>query len=266
MDQDPKCKLPALSRLLGIIDRLRDPGGCPWDREQTEQSMAPFVLEEAYEVVDALHSGDAGKIREEIGDVMMNLFMICRMGEEAGRFDVAQAAEAISDKLVRRHPHVFGETQVDGTGQVLKNWEAIKQQEKKDKGEDRSILSGVPAALPALLRAFRIGEKAARVGFEWPDVHGPADKIDEEWRELRAEIDQEPRDAARMERELGDLLFAVVNLARHLDVNPETALRKTVDRFATRFRHIEQGLGERLASSSLEEKEALWQEAKRLEA
>jgi MazG family protein len=257
-------RLAALDRLIAIVARLREPGGCPWDREQTEQSMAPFVLEEAYEVVDALHSGEPAKIVEEIGDLLMNLVMICRMGEEAKRFDLAAAAAAIADKLVRRHPHVFAGREVRGSNEVLQNWEAIKQAEKREKGEaDASVLSGVPAALPSLLRAFRIGEKAARVGFEWPDLAGPSQKVDEELAELRAELAKEPRDEAAVERELGDLLFAAVNLARHLKVNPETALRKTVDRFMARFRHVERGLGERLASSSLAEKDALWEEAKR---
>ena len=255
--------LPALGRLLDIVNRLRDPGGCPWDREQTETSMAPFVLEEAYEVVDALHAGSPRKIREEIGDLLMNLFMICRIANEAGRFDLDQAATDIGDKLIRRHPHVFGEHKAESSEQVLANWERIKQDEKQAQGEaDTSILSGVPAALPSLLRAFRVGEKAARVGFDWQDAAGPRGKVTEEWRELEAELERPQRDEAAVERELGDLLFAVVNLARHLKVNPEMALRRTIDRFAARFRHVERRLGGKLQGATLETMETLWQEAK----
>jgi MazG family protein len=252
---------PQLARLIDIVARLRAPDGCPWDREQTEASMAPHLLEEAFEAVDALQSGDAPASREELGDVLMNVLMIAQIAGEHGRYDLEQVAEAIADKLVRRHPHVFGDVAADDAAQVLRNWEAIKQQEKSDAdGEPRSVLAGVPAALPALLRAFRIGEKAARVGFDWPDREGPREKVDEELAELDAAL--AAGDEGRIGAELGDLLFAVVNVARHAGVNPEMALRAMLDRFVQRFRWVEQQLGARLREASLDEKEALWQEAK----
>ena len=251
-------RYPQLERLLEIVTRLRAPDGCPWDRKQTEQSMAPHLLEETYEALDAIQAEDADESCEELGDVLMNVLMIAQIAGEAGRFDAEDVARAISDKLVRRHPHVFGDVQADDADQVLENWEAIKQKEKGD--APRSVLAGVPTALPALLRAYRIGEKAARVGFEWPDREGPREKLTEELGELDAALDAGDQDAA--EHELGDVLFSVVNLARHAKINPEMALRRTIDRFHARFSFIESELGERLREASLEEMESAWQRAK----
>lgn len=253
--------LPALERLIAIVAQLRAPDGCPWDREQDEQSMAPHLLEETYEAIDAILANDMQASCEELGDVLMNILMIAQIASEAGRFDLADVATQISDKLVRRHPHVFGDVEATDSEQVLKNWEQIKQTESGKKDELRSVLGGVPPDLPALLKAFRIGEKASRVGFDWPDQIGPRAKIDEELAELDEAIAE--KKAGAIEDEFGDLLFAIVNLARHTGVNPEMALRRMIDRFTQRFRHVEERLGDRMTESSLEEKEALWKEAKK---
>ncbi len=249
-----------LERLIGIVRRLRAPGGCPWDREQTEQSMAPHLLEEAYEAVDAIGTADAAKSREELGDVLMNVLMIAQIASEAGRYNVEDVAAAIADKLVRRHPHVFGGARADDAETALASWEVIKRREGKA-GAVRGVLSGVPTALPALLKAFRVGEKAARAGFDWPDAAGPRQKLGEELAELDAAL--AAGDPGAASRELGDVLFSVVNVARHAGVDPEMALRGTVDEFMRRFAYVERRLGERLGQASLAEMEALWQEAKR---
>lgn len=252
---------PQLHRLIEIVDRLRAPGGCPWDREQTETSMAPHLLEEAFEAVDALQSGDAATSAEELGDVLMNVLMIARIASETGRYGLDEVCAAIADKLIRRHPHVFGEVQAETAAEVLQNWEAIKRREGGREASPKSVLAGVPRALPALMRAHRIGQKVARVGFDWPDADGPREKLDEEL----AELDEALRDgdAKAIEHELGDVLFSLCNVARHAGIDPEMALRSTVDRFAARFRHVEERLGARLESASLTEMEALWQESKR---
>ena len=258
MSEDQKA--PQLLRLLGIIDRLREPGGCPWDREQTEESMAPHLLEEAYEAVDAIRSGGAEASCEELGDVLMNVLMIARIASEAGRFDSEAVARTISDKLVRRHPHVFGDVRADDSDQVLANWERIKKDEKGPDHATRGALDGLPVDLPALLLAFRIGEKAAGVGFDWPDLFGPRAKLDEELAELDAAIAGGDKD--RIAAEIGDALFALANLARHLCVDPEMALRGTGERFKRRFAYVERELGDRLGTASLQEMETHWKQAK----
>ncbi len=257
MPEDRPSKLEELARLIEIVTRLRAPDGCPWDREQTEQTMAPHLLEEAYEAVDAIVAGSAEHAKEELGDVLMNVFMIAEIAAESDRFDLGEVARGIAEKLVRRHPHVFGDLVVDDADEVLANWEAIKRREHQDRG----VLDGVPRALPALLRAFRVGEKAARVGFDWRDMRGPRAKVDEELAELDLALAGD--DQAAREAEIGDLLLSVVSVARHCGVNPEVALRSTVDRFVRRFQYIERELGERLEEASLDEKEALWQAAKK---
>jgi MazG family protein len=255
-NDDPR--LQALARLLGIVDRLREPDGCPWDLEQTLESMAPHLLEEAYELVDALTTGDAETVGE-IGDLLMNMCLLARIGQDEKRFSMADIATATSDKLVRRHPHVFGEDTAADSKEALRRWEAVKRTERKG-DRDKSALSGVPRDLPALLRAYRVGEKASRAGFDWPDAAGPLDKIDEELAELRSEI--EDGTTPRRAQELGDVLFSLVNLARHLGIDAETALRRTIDRFAQRFRLVEEELGDRLSSATLPELETAWQNAK----
>ena len=249
-----------MRQLLAVVARLRAPDGCPWDREQTWASMAPHLLEEAYEAVDALRAGDAKGAREELGDVLVNVLLLAQISADQGGFEAQALAASSATKLVRRHPHVFGEHKVDGAEAAYRNWERMKQQERQQEPKPKGVLDGVPAALPALLRACRIGEKAARVGFDWPDAKGPRAKVDEELAELDAAVAS--GSAAQVEAELGDLLFSVCNLARHLGANPEMALRGTIERFTTRFRHVEQALGPDLKARSLEELEQAWQEAK----
>lgn len=257
----PPTGVPQLARLVQIVARLRAPDGCPWDREQSMASMAPHLLEEAFEAVDAIQAGQEDGICEELGDVLMNVVLIAQIAGEAGRFDVERVAREIGDKLIRRHPHVFANLAVSGSEQVLANWERIKQQEKAaDAARAKGVLSGVPAALPALLRAYRIGEKAARVGFDWPDPAGPRAKVDEELAELDRALAQ--GDPAAVQQELGDVLFSLVNLARHAKVNPEMALRATMDKFVRRFAHVEERLGERMGTADLAEMDRLWNEAK----
>ena len=258
-------RFPALLRLLDVIERLRAPGGCPWDREQTERTMAPHLLEETYEALDAIGSGDADKEREELGDVLMNVAMIAQIAKEAGRYDLEGVAAGIADKLVRRHPHVFGTVTATDPAVVLQNWERIKLQEKAQSGSAKptGLLSGVPNELPALLKAFRIGEKAARVGFDWPDAQGPRAKIAEELAEVDAALAQGKVDAVA--GELGDLLFAIVNFARHHKVNPEMALRGTIEKVLRRFEHVERTLGARRGTAGLAEMDQAWEAAKAME-
>lgn len=257
--------LPDFRRLLAVIDRLRAPDGCPWDREQTTESMAPHLLEETYEAIDALRRGSAAAAREELGDVLTNVLMIARIAGEAedpeAGFDLESVAATAAAKLVRRHPHVFGGQRADSAEQAYRNWERSKRREAG--AGTRGALDGVPAAMPALLRAFRIGGKAARAGFDWPDREGPRRKVDEELAELDAAASG--GDRAAVARELGDVLFSLVNLARHLGCEPESALRGTIDRFQARFAAVERAFGHDLTGRSLDELEAAWQEAKRAE-
>jgi MazG family protein len=268
---DPR--ITALRRLLGIVDRLRDPDGCPWDLEQTEESMAPSLVEEAFECQEAIESGDANEIAEEVGDVLLNVALICRIGGQAGRFDLAQAAEAVSEKLVRRHPHVFGATVVASTGEVLSNWEAIKKEERRGKSQDDSAMAGVPKALPALQRAARMCEKAVTVGFRWQDVRGAFLKIEEELGELREVLPEDALAAdsapeftddvrARVEAELGDLLIASAFFGQYAGLDPERLCRDALRRFEARFRHLEAGLDGKIAGHSLEELQIAWESAK----
>lgn len=247
-----------------IVAHLRAPDGCPWDREQTIQSMANNLLEETYEALEAIDEGDMDALAEELGDLMLILTMYAQIGSEEGYFDMARILQGIHRKIVRRHPHVFGEIDVEGTQEVLRNWETIKAAERKQKGElkaEKGILDGVGKALPALTRAQEFQDRAAHVGFDWPDIQGVKEKLLEEWREVELAIGE------ALELEIGDLLFSVVNLARWHKVDAETALRKANQRFLTRFRHIERRSGEqgrKLTELSLEEMERFWQEGKRL--
>lgn len=260
----PPEELRAIARLMQVVDTLRSPGGCPWDIKQSVESLAPHLAEEAHELADAVARRDDAGICEELGDLLMGVLMTARVARDGRGFGPAEVAEGIVAKLIRRHPHVYGETVVDGAGAVLRNWEAIKQEEKRARGEDESALSGVPRALPALTRAWRVGQKAAAAGFDWPDAAGPAAKVEEEWAELRAA--QAAGDRAGIARELGDLLFAVVNLARKLDVEPDLALRGTVERFQQRFRWIERRAGKPLREATPAELDALWEQAKAAES
>ncbi len=261
----------AFERLAEIIARLRAPGGCPWDREQTHATLRTHLLEEACETMDAIDSGDDEHLCEELGDLLMQPVLHAQIAAEEGRFDIVDVIEGISDKLVRRHPHVFGEVQVADSGEVLVNWDAIKQQEKAKKGQSAaSILSGVPNTLPALSQAMEISKKAAKSGFEWPDMDGVLAKLREEIAELEAELKDESlsKEAARerIGEELGDLLFTAVNVARWRKVDPELALRDTIRRFQGRFEKMEAAAREQgttLENLSPDEWDALWNAAKK---
>ena len=257
----------AIERLRAILARLRGPGGCPWDREQTLASLKPCLTEECYELLEVMDGTDCGAHAEELGDVLLQVLFQAQIREERGDFSLAEVAGRLADKLVRRHPHVFGETRVEGTADVLRNWEAIKRRERTGGGEagaPRSALAGVPAALPALLRAQRVQTKAARVGFDWPDSGGPRRKIAEELAELDVAV--AARDPRAVAAEMGDLLFSVVNLCRFLDVDAETALRECTARFASRFQAVEQRVqaeGRDLRACTPEELDRHWEAVKR---
>jgi MazG family protein len=260
----------AIARLLGIMDRLRDPGGCPWDREQTLRSLTPYLLEEAHEVIEAIEAGDPVHHREELGDLLFQVVFQSRIAREEGKFDFAAVCDSIAEKLTRRHPHVFGDLSVSGSREVVKNWERIKADERKAKGEGpRSAVGGVPTGLPALVRAERVTEKAGAVGFDWPDVKGVLAKVREELSELEEAISRGSGGGVpgqdQVEHELGDLLFALANLGRFVKVHPEEALRAAVRRFEARFHHIEDRLseaGRTPRESTLEEMDRYWNEAK----
>jgi len=249
--------------LVGIMARLRGEHGCPWDREQTPESLKPYLIEETYEVLEAIDDQDPATIRDELGDLLLQVVFHAQMAEEVGSFGIGDVLRAINEKLVRRHPHVFGEVKVDSAQEVLFNWEQIKQTERQKTNSQPSLLDGVPREMPALLRARRLQEKASRVGFDWTEAQAVLRKVEEEFTELQAAM--EGGAPVKIEAELGDLLFALVNLSRFLSVNPEEALRKTIARFIARFRYIEEELARRgrsLAKATLEEMDALWAEAK----
>ena len=244
-----------------IVAHLRAPDGCPWDQEQTHQSLRPHLMEEAYETLEALDSGDPAKMVEEFGDLLLQIVLNAQIASEEGDFNMADVLKGIYDKIIRRHPHVFGDVQLDGVPGVLKNWEKLKAEERKEEGKTKGLLDGVPLALPALTQAQEYQDRAARVGFDWPEIDGVLDKINEEISEVRAATNEEELTA-----ELGDLFFALVNLARWKKVDTESALRGTNMRFKKRFAYIEnhaQAQGRKLTEMTIEEMEALWQEAKR---
>ena len=263
---------PNFTELLGVMARLRNQeGGCPWDLKQTHQSLRPYVLEEAYEVADAIDNLNAGdgpeKLADELGDLLLQVVFHAQIARQSGDFDESDVCKAIVGKLIRRHPHIFGDVSVAGADEVLTNWNAIKAREKGH--ETRvSVLDGVPHSAPALFRALQISKKAVGVGFEWPNFGGVLDKAEEEFNELRAELEAETTNKTRISAELGDLLFTLVNVARHLEIDPEAALREQITRFSRRFSHIEAGAKKRGVSVdtlTLSEMEHFWQEAKHLE-
>jgi len=258
----------AFDRLVGIMDRLRDPGGCPWDREQTLHTLSGYLLEEAYEVVEAVQRGEPDTLREELGDLLLQIVFMAKIAREQEWFDVDAVADAISDKMVRRHPHVFGEREVADAGEVKRNWEEIKAAERGD--ADRSALGGVPASLPGLLKAFRMTEKAAAIGFDWQRPADVMTKLREEVDELDAEVAHlADADPDRVRAEMGDVLFVLANLARHLGVEPETALQETNTKFLDRFRFMERTAraeGRTLDAMTLAELDALWHRAKAAES
>lgn len=254
----------SFDELVRLMSTLRGPNGCPWDREQTLDDLKPFVIEEAYEVVDAVDRNDRRALLEEVGDLLMEAVFIAEIAREEGSFDIYDSVTAIHDKLVRRHPHVFADVEVSGADEVITNWEKLKNEERK--AENKSVLSGVPQALPALLKGSRLTEKAARVGFDWRRTEDVFHKVEEEIGELRQAVDR--GDKAEMQSELGDLLFTIANVARKLDVNPEEALQSTNRKFMRRFESMERtvrGQGKNLDQLSLEEMDKLWDEAKAAE-
>jgi MazG family protein len=285
----------AFTRLVDIMARLRGPGGCPWDREQTFDSIKPFTLEETYEVLEAIDNRDWEELKGELGDLLLQVLFYAEMAKEENRFGIDEVLERLSNKLVARHPHVFGDVKAETSADVLRNWQALKAAEKKQQGgeaEDahpKSVLAGVSSAVPALLEAYKLSSRAAHVGFDWPDIGGLFEKLHEETRELQDELkafpEPGPRPAERgvassrggavvpdeglrerLEDEVGDMLFVLVNIARYLSLDPESALRKSNRKFKRRFQYLEaefQRRGRRLEDASLEEMESLWQESKR---
>jgi len=268
LDHLVSCYLPPLPRpsspqaLQEMVSRLRATGGCPWDRAQTHASLRPLLLEETYELLEALDSGDPQRIEEELGDLLLQIALHQQIATEEGEFRPPEMIGHLVDKLIRRHPHVFGESKVEGPQEVLRHWEAIKRQERETSGEpEKSILDGVARSLPALARAQALQERAARVGFDWKDAEGVLKKVEEELTEFRT-----AKSADEQRHEIGDLLFSLVNLARWLDVDAESSLREANDRFAARFKEIEARAGEQgrtVSDYSLEEMDILWEAAKR---
>jgi len=251
-------------RLSGIMQKLRAPGGCPWDAEQTHSSLKRYLIEECYEVIEAIDTKDDDLLKEELGDLLLQPIFHASIAEERGAFSMNDVIQTLCDKLIRRHPHVFSNHIISSSDEQVENWEKIKKTEKGDKR--RLTLSGIPPHLPAILKASKISEKASRVGFDWEDQHQVFSKIREEMVELEETLYH--GDQKRIEEELGDLLFAVINLGRFLSIDPENALQKTISKFTSRFNHIEDSLlkrGTTPQNATIEEMEMLWQEAKKIE-
>jgi len=257
-------------RLVAIMATLRSPEGCPWDREQTIDSLKPFVLEETYEVLEAIDRHDHAALCEELGDFLFEAVFLAQLESEAGRFTIADSLKSITDKLVRRHPHVFARDEhtagIDTPDKVLTRWEQIKAQERGGAQKKKTLLSGVPATLPALLRAYEIGVRAKAVGFDWTQVSDVLDKIQEEVDELREAVAEATlKGSPHIEEEMGDLLFTMAHLSRQLGIEPETALRKANDKFTERFEKMESSIessGRKMSEMNLDELEASWQQAK----
>ena len=250
-------QLQAFERLLDIMDELREK--CPWDRKQTFETLRHLTIEETYELGDAILDNDLEEIKKELGDLLLHIVFYSKIGSEKKAFDIADVANQISDKLIHRHPHIYGETDVEDAVQVVKNWEDIKLKEGK-----KSVLEGVPKSLPALVKAYRIQDKVSGVGFDWDQKEAVLEKVKEELDELRTEIDA--GDSKKMEAELGDVMFSLVNYARFLKVNPENALERTNKKFIKRFNYIEEKANKsqrKVSELSIEEMEILWQEAKK---
>lgn len=268
MSKDPCKTIEAvkgdLESLVRLVACLRSENGCPWDRKQTPRSLTVYLIEEMHELVDAIEAGDADAVCEELGDVLFQLVFVARLYQEAGHFRLTDAIGNIADKMIRRHPHVFGDTEVSDAEEVRRRWGEIKKAEKQN-GVSKSLIDSVPAGLPALMRAYRVSERAARAGFDWDDMAGVSDKVEEEWAEFRAAVAADPKDAATVEMEMGDLLFTLVNVARFARVHPEKALSKATRKFESRFRDMEAqaaGTGRGIDQVPRPEMEALWEKAK----
>jgi MazG family protein len=285
-------------RAVSIMARLRGPGGCPWDREQTFDTIKPYTLEEAYEVMEAIDARDWDELPGELGDLLLQVLFYSQMAAEEQRFSIDDVLERLSNKLVNRHPHVFGDVKADTPAEVLRNWQALKAEEKKKRDGEvakaaahpESVLGGVSSAMPSLMEAYKISSRVAHVGFDWPNIEGLFDKLSEETEELRKNLEEYPEPGpqpesaagvagargekispglrARLEDEVGDLLFVLVNIARYLSLDPESAMRKTNRKFRRRFQYLEDRLrqhGRKPADASLDEMESLWQESKQQE-
>lgn len=248
------------TELLKIMSALRGEKGCPWDKEQTRESLKPFIVEEAYEVLEAIDEKNPDAIKEELGDLLFQIVFQCQIAKERGEFDMSDVLNKINAKMIARHPHVFGDADYKTSDEVLVHWEAQKKREGKHR---ESIIDGIPKTLPSLLRAHRLQDRAARIGFDWERVEDILDKLDEELKEFKEAFKEENQD--EIEDELGDIFFVLVNISRFIGVNPEDALRKTISKFISRFRYIEMAaadLGKKLSDMTLAEMDALWDEAK----
>ncbi len=272
VDSSHKTEGTRFSELVELISRLRAPGGCPWDREQTHESLKPMMLEEAYEVVEAIDEGNDEEFVGELGDLLLQVVFHSQIATEQDRFTVADVIDRVSSKMIRRHPHVFGEDKAETSGEVLRNWEALKEAELREKGKldggQTSMLDSVSRKLPAVMEAFQMTTKVSRVDFDWPDVASVLEKLDEEVDELKAAVASPSPDHQEIAGEVGDLLFVAVNVARLLGVDPESALKASNRKFRRRFRYIEERLreqGRKPSDSDHKEMDALWDEAKRKE-
>ena len=262
-DVSIQAELEELRELIALIRKLRAPDGCPWDRKQTKQDIAKYLLDETYELFDALAENDLEHIQEELGDVLFLILFVAEIASEAREFSLADAMKSIKEKMIRRHPHVFGDVKVNSVQDIKDNWQEIKKQERANIQEDRNIFSNIPRSLPALQRAQKITAAASRCGFDWPDISGVKAKLKEELDEL--EQARKMNDAQKIEEEMGDILFTLVNLSRFTSVDAEQALSGTIDKFLQRFSYITRCLSERgksLEDASLSEMDALWNEAK----
>lgn len=247
-------------KLVGIVERLRGPDGCPWDREQTRETLIPFLIEELYELIDAFKKDDSEEMKEELGDLLFQIILHCQLSREEGRFDVDDVLKGIIDKMVRRHPHVFGDKDLKTSEEVLRWWKEHKEAEGK---VANSILGRIPEGLPALLKAQRLQERASKVGFDWEDMNGALKKLEEEIHEFKKAVEKKEIDG--IEDELGDMLFVIVRLSNFVNVNPEYALQRTINKFIKRFSHVEEEAlrqGRNLSDMTLEEMDAIWNEAK----
>lgn len=250
---------------IATIAKLRGPDGCPWDRQQDHKSLARYLLEEAYEVLDAIHEGDQEKIKEELGDLLLQIVLNARVAEDNGQFNIQDIAEGINKKMIKRHPHVFGEAKVETAGQVVAQWEELKEKEARENNAELSIVDNVPKVLPALIKALKVSEKAVSVGFEWESQADVWEKVLSELQELKEELNKPPesRNRKNIELELGDVLFTLVNLARWQKLDPEESLLLAIEKFRARFRVMERLSGKSLRERSASELNELWEKAKR---
>ncbi|MFC1616883.1 nucleoside triphosphate pyrophosphohydrolase [Candidatus Margulisiibacteriota bacterium] len=255
-----------LKEFIEIIKTLRGPNGCPWDKKQTIESLTPYIIEEAHELVDAIKHHTYTDVKEELGDILLQVLLHSVIAEEKKLFTLEEVIKTVKDKMIRRHPHVFADTKVNGVKDVWRNWEKIKLSEKGKMQSDKSILDSVPRTFPALLEAYKIQKKVSRLGFDWPDIEGPLDKVEEEIREIAAEVHKKEPDKDKLAEEVGDLFFSLVNACRKLGIEPEEALKISNRKFKKRFQKVEQICAEKgkaVDEFSLEELDGFWEEVKK---